>query len=229
MTIRNDNCLIGDFIGTIPAMQYMQANCGADFIINRNMQELGDMAMIPYEFEGSADKTFNLMRAFGYAAQYNLHMIQANFNEMSLPVPKSVPRPHLLIREMKVPKVDYVLSPFSNSLPTNERWPKEKWIELVKGSNKTFALIGGVNDEPFINELNCINIFGESLCYIANLLLNCKALISVVTGTSHLAYALDVKNILFCVQGSWGKNPQAIILNENIPGIHPNKVINMLW
>jgi ADP-heptose:LPS heptosyltransferase len=224
MIIRNDNDLIGDFIGTIPAMQAVDAL----YVIKPQMVELASMARIEYTIvQQLCDKEFDLHNAFAFAASHNLHMIQANFRELDLPVPRNIPRPELTVITEPVPVVDYVLSPFSRSLPESERW--EKWQELIDSmADKRFALIGGMyDDEDYLT--GCLKIFNRSLNYISNVLLNSKGLISVVTGTSHLAYALGVKNYLFCSQGAWGKNPEAIHLaNGSITDVEVKKVIDLL-
>lgn len=224
MIIYNPNSLIGDFLGTIPAMQAMNAT----YIISPVVKELASMAQIKFHtHDGFYDKMFDLHKTFTYAAANNLHMIQAFFWDMGLNVPSCIPKPKLHIVPEKTPKVAYVLSPFSRSLPEHERWQKEKWQALVESMPETsFALIGSWEDDHnFINAPNCIKIFGMRLNYVSNLLCNAKALISVVTGTSHLAYALGVKNYLFFNQGMWGKNPDAVLLNDPIPDIPVQKVI----
>jgi hypothetical protein len=181
MTIRNDNDLIGDFIGTIPAMQALPAL----YIVKPHMAELAEMAGIRYTVTSlPCLKAIDLQRAFRYAAANNLHMIQANFQEVGLPVPDNIPRPKLIVHEEEVPEIDYVLSPFSRSLPEDQKWPREKWQQLIDTMYyKTFALIGGPNDDKYYLT-GCLKIFGKSLNYIANLLLHSKGLISVTTGTS---------------------------------------------
>jgi hypothetical protein len=226
MLIKNDNDLIGDFIGTIPAMQALDVT----YIIKPNMVELATMAGIKYTtVQQDYEKAFDLHRAFALSCKNNLHMIQANFVELDLPAPCNIPKPELIIREEQTEIFDYVLSPFSRSLPEDQRWQREKWQELINSTDKTFALIGGpYDDENYLT--GCVKIFNKPLNYICNLLLNSKGLISVVTGTSHLAYALSVKNYLFCQQGAWGKNPEAVQLADKmISEIDVQTVKNILW
>jgi ADP-heptose:LPS heptosyltransferase len=196
------------------------------------MVELAHMAGIDFITAiQSYDREFNIQRAFNFAAANNLHMIQANFAEVGLPIPKDIPRPHLFIQEEEVPEVDYILSPFSRSLPEHERWQQYKWQMLIdRLYGKSFAIIGGNNDDRYYLT-GCLKIYGKSLNYIANVLLHSKGLISVTTGTSHLAYALGVKNYLFCSQGAWGKNPEAVQLTDTMTAINSipvEKVISML-
>jgi len=227
MIILNPNNLIGDFLGTVPVMQVMNAT----YIISPQMKELASMAQIKYRTsDGFYDKAFDLHKAFTYAASNNLHMIQAFFWDMDLAVPTDIPKPKLHVIPEKAPKVDYVLSPFSRSLPEDQKWPQERWNELCELlPHKSFALIGSWEDDYYyITAPNCMNIFGRRMNYVCNLLCNATALISVVTGTSHLAYALGVKNYLFFNQGAWGKNPDAVLFTDPIPNISVEQVIQRL-
>lgn len=239
LVIRNDNDLIGDFIGTIPAMQEMAKGGPVEVICKDGVAELLEMAglsrhsswMFSDSFDGIGDRTFDLHGAFALAAKESLHMTQANFKAMGLPIPKDVLRPFLQVGpdpRMSV-AYDYILSPFSRSLPENERWPKERWAELVKAMpDKKFAMVGGPNDDPDYIPGTSV-IFGHSFEYLSMLLLNVRhGLISVVTGTSHLAHALGARNFLFCNQGAWGKNPDALIFPGTIPSITVSQVVQNL-
>lgn len=226
MTIRNDNDLIGDFIGTIPAMQAL----GAEVIIKDSMTELFNMARLKRATEESHDKAFDLHGAFALADRKNLHMIQANYHFVGLDIPADVPRPKLTYHDFYVRRFDYVLAPFSRSLPKEQLWQREKWQCLVNSMpDKSFCLMGSlVHDDPeYITGKNVTPIFGKSWAYVCNVLKQSQ-LISVVTGLSHLAYALEVKNYLFVNQGSWGKNPEAVYMDKHIPDIYVQDVMAKL-
>lgn len=211
MTVYNPNDLIGDFIGTIPAMQALPA--GTEFIIKHPMAELLELARLPRCNEIGADKAFDLHGAFALADKKQLHMNQANFHFVGLPVPEEIPRAKLYIKPEVVPVFDYVLAPFSRSLPPEQKW--DHWQSLVNAMpDKKFALLGNstYDGEGYVTGDNVTPIFNRSMNYVSNVLLQSGGLISGVTGISHLAFALGVKNWLFFEQGTWAKSPEAILL-----------------
>jgi hypothetical protein len=222
MIIRNDNDLIGDFIGTIPAMQAL----GADVIIRESMVHLFNMTGLKRAYINE-DLSFDLHAAFELASRENLHMIQANFAYADLPVPQDIPKPILKINPCHAPVFDFLLAPFSRSLPPEQKW--DKWQELVDAMpGKQFALLGDPAIDPvdFIKAPNITPQFGHSMDYVCNLLKNSKhGLISVVTGISHLAHALGVTNYLFFNQGRWGQNPDAVLFDKHIPDIEVEEVV----
>ena len=133
MIIRNENSLIGDFIGTIPAMiELSKTELQLGVICADSVAEL--LCMIPhkYNIKRVADKpyckSFDLHAAFALAdGEKKLHMIQANYHFMGLPIPKDIPRPELEVAPYFVETFDYILSPFSNSLPNEQLWQQDKW------------------------------------------------------------------------------------------------------
>lgn len=206
MIVYNPNTLIGDFIGTIPAMQSLQ---DSEFAIHDCMLELFEMAGLRRSF-GTPDISFDLHGAFALADKEGLHMTQANYHFVGLPIPKEPQRASLEVLPMPVDKFDYIIAPFSRSLPEDQLWPY--WQQLVyRMPDKSFAVLGANSDNSgYISGKNVTPVFGQSFNYVSNLLLNSQ-LISVVTGISHLAHALGVKNYLFCAQyGKWGVNPDAV-------------------
>jgi len=237
MILRNDNDRIGDFIGTIPAMiELSRQHGGLEVICHESM--IGLLNLIPgkYSIKASGatlfDKSFDLMGAFAYAAQNNLHMIQANYHTLGLPVPHEVVRPELEVRNIAHGSFDFILAPFSRSLPEEQLWQLEKWQQLVNSlPDYNFCLLGDPrHDDPtFIKGSNVFPCFGHKLEYVGSLLKSSeKGLISVVTGISHLAYALNVKNYLFFNQGLWGVNVEAHCFTKYIPDITVDEVINKL-
>lgn len=225
MIIRNDNDLIGDFIGTIPAMQA----AGAPVVIKDHMTELFGMAGLRRSYD-EPTHSFDLHESFAYADKNSLHMIQSNFAQIGLPVPKYVPRPVLNFHEIYTAKYDYVLAPFSRSLPKDQLWQREKWQALVNAMpDKRFCLMGSlVHDDPsFVTGANVTSMFGQSWVVVCNIMKRSE-LISVVTGLSHLAYALGVKNYLFFNQGRWGQNPEAVLMQKHIPDITVEEVVRTI-
>jgi len=239
LVVRNDNDLIGDFIGTIPAMQELAKGAPMEVHCGVSMFELLSMAGLKPHAEWRrhqwtpderGDLAFDLHAAFKLAAKDNLHMTQANFHAVGLPIPPKPVRPSFVVRRIAQPYFDYILSPFSRSLPENERWPKEYWRQLVDlMPSRQFAVIGGDNDDHDYIPNATTSLFGHHFTCVSNLLKEARyGLISVVTGTSHLAHALGVRNFLFCNQGPWGKNPDAIVFEGNIPSITPEQVVQKL-
>jgi ADP-heptose:LPS heptosyltransferase len=236
MILRNDNDLIGDFLGTIPAMIELSKQGPLEVILKDSVSELFNMIPKHHGIKRSDkdehDLSFHLQSSFNYADQHNLHMLQANFENIGLPAPSYVPKPELRYMTMQSPVFDYVLAPFSRSLPMEQKWDKSKWQELVnRMPDKSFCLLGSIfHDYPdFITGDNVTPIFSQPMAYVCNLLKQSNnGLISVVTGISHLAHALDVKNYLFVNQGVWGKNPDAVCLDKHIPDIEVDEVIGIL-
>jgi ADP-heptose:LPS heptosyltransferase len=237
MIVKNDNSLIGDFIGTIPAMiELSKQELQLGVICADSVAELLEMIPKKYGikrvFADSWDREFNLHGAFALAdGEKKLHMIQANYHFVGLPVPENIPRPELEVNGHPTPSYDYCLSPFTRSLPENQKWQRHKWQELIdRMPGKEFVLLGGPGDDPsFIAGNNLTIHFNRPIELASRYMKYCRhGLISVVTGTSHLAYALNVKNYLFFNQGLWGKNPEAVLMEKYIPDITVDEVINIL-
>jgi len=237
MVVFNPNNLIGDFLGTIPAMIEFNKQTPCEFIIADSVASLFDMIPAAYKmkrvpFQLPYDKAIDLHGSFAYADKHQLHMIQAFFNDLGLPVPADIPRPQLFVPSMPVPEYDYILAPFSRSLPPEQKWPRERWQNLVdRMPNKTFCLFGAskFDDAEFVTGTNVNFCFDKPFEEVANVMKACRhGVISVVTGISHLCYALNVKNYLFFNQGMWGKNPEAVCMTKNIHDIGVDEVLNVL-
>ena len=231
MVLRNDIDLIGDFLGTIPAMIEVTKKEPLQVIINDKVAGLFDLIPKKYGiervYEGQHDKAFDLQIAFKFASIANLHMIQSHFAFVGLPIPINIPRPELEFDKLvSYLKYDYILAPFSRSLPPEQLWQQAKWIELVRSMpDKKFILFGNSkHDTNFINEPNCAVVFDRPFDVVCNLIQQSEAVISVVTGISHLCYALNKTNYLFFNQGLWGKNVDAICFDGLIPNISVEEV-----
>ncbi len=224
MIVRNPNTLIGDFIGTIPAMQALPS--GTKFVIADEVTELFNMTGLTRCF-GIPDIEFDLHAAFALADRQDLHMIQANFAFVGLAIPEKIPYPKLNYPLLNATQYDYCLAPFSRSLPYEQKW--NHWQSLVDAMpDKSFCVLGAKSDPiDYIRGANVTPLFGQTMSFVCNLLEQSK-LISVVTGISHLAHAIGAKNYLLCNQGRWGKNPDAIVIEGNIPYIGVDKVLEVL-
>lgn len=229
MIIKNEVGLIGDFLGTIPVMQYLSEK---EYVKVKGLPI--EVVSLFYSIKWSPDNELlkakdankphdfeiDLTKAFNIASSKNLHMTQAHFAVLGLPIPEAPVRPILIETRNIKSNHDYVLSPFSRSLPEDQRWPQKNWQDLVDEMyDKNFLLIGSSKDDiDFISGTNVNKAFGAAWFYIMNVIKMCKGIISVVTGTSHLAYALEAKNYLFCNQGGpWGINPDARIIEKGKP------------
>lgn len=224
MIIRNVNNLIGDYLGTVPAMQLIAERNAAiglpcTFIVPDGIASLHKMAGLQRSDSNYADCSFDLHRAFALADKENLYMSQAHFSFVGLPTPSEPPRPQLNVPVFGVQSFDYILAPFSRSLPPEQLWPRQCWQGLVNSMpDKSFCLFGaGKDDIDFIDAPNCTPVFDASFDIVCNVMRAAKGgVISIVTGISHLAFALNVKNYLLINQGSWGRNPDAICITKPI-------------
>jgi len=244
--IDNKEGLVGDFLGTIPAMQALHKD-DSDVVVKVHPEAEGLFDLIKgnglikfndsmKNIESKFDKeiTFNSSEAFGIANTYNWYMTQAFMKQAGLEVPEIAPKAKLNYgsSSIPVPTVDYLISPFARSLPLDQKWQREKWQELVtKMKDKTFGVLGNYKyDDPmYLNGKNVRLFYSLSFDFLCRLFINSKALISVVTGTSHLAFHLGLKNILLTNQFmTWGNNPEAIKLTRNIHDIQINEVIEKL-
>jgi len=236
--IKNDMELIGDFIGAIPAICTLAETTPVVMQVKENMLQLAKLIPLNNNLQivtsdvGNVDITLDLQKSFTYAQSRNLHMVQAHYNTLGLPVPTAVPRPKLNFVPQTVPVFDYVIAPFSRSLPVQQKWQQQKWQALVNSlPNYTFCLFGSskFDDGSFITGANVTPVFDEGFNTVCNIMQQCRhGLISVVTGISHLAHALNTKNYLFFNQGAWGKNPDAILMDKNIYDITVDEVLNVL-
>lgn len=264
MIIVNGISLIGDFLGTIPALIHFTRNWKGSISnvkIICNPCVAGLVSLLPEDVQTKIvfdealanesthlDRTFwaeryedfempvclDIQRAFSEATGKRIYMGGAYYSQLLSDV-KEV-KAELIIKPPKVVRAfDYVISPFSRSLPESQKVSREAWQAFVDAHADRdpeaknwieFALIGTTKyDDPnFIKGPNVTPFFGRDWNQVGNLLLSTKALLSVVTGTSHLAFHLGVNNILFSNQGfAWGTNPKAIadktIVSKHIPTI----------
>lgn len=236
--INNLEGLIGDFLGTIPAMQKLSEKNKVvvkfnpeiegllDLIQSKNLKKLTAISI------DNIDKqiTFSSSEAFGIATSNNWYMTQAFMKQAGLDIPKIAPKAKLIYNHSTIPiaPIDYLISPFARSLPLDQKWQREKWQDLVKSMpDKKFGVLGNYKyDDPmYVNGRNVRIFYSLSFDVLCRLFKNSGCLISVVTGTSHLAFHLGVKNILLNNQDfAWGTNPEAICIRDYIPDITVEQV-----
>lgn len=241
MFLKTSIGLLGDAIGTIPVIialskthdgkTYLLLNTDAvnareiyNFIPKKYDIEIHNQIGFIYDpyNEGIMPKEFNLSRAFDIAVAKNLHMIQAHFSYFGLGVPSEIVKPELEFPDLDVPQYDYILAPFSRSLPDVQKWPQDNWNKLVDMMpDKTFVVFGNEKYDKLdyvFSKPNVTHMYSKPLNEVMNVIKRVRyGVLSVVTGISHFCYPLDVPNVLFINQNmAWGKNPKAIYLEKPI-------------
>ena len=236
--------LIGDFLGTIPAMIHYAKQDDVEVKIHPEARQLLKLIPKKYdikEFDGRVvAKTaykelhyFDVSKAFALAQEKGLYMSQAHFGVLGLPIPEVPPKAELEFPETRWPRVDYIISPFARSLPPEQKWSIENWQQLINELPEyEFAVVGSsLHDEKGqLTGKNVLEYYDHPFVDVCNLFKNSEhGLISVITGTSHLAFHLGVKNYLLNNQGKyWGVNPDAINITDEIPYLKPEDVIKVL-
>lgn len=213
--IINDRERIGDFLATIPAMMKLSENHDVFLTVHPGLQELAQL--LPYQIKlgtiENPERTYiiDINAAYATGWEAGLHMTQAYYPQFELPIPESPQRPLLIVPNEDVPIYDFVIAPYAMSLPWGQLWTIEKWNQLIEYyPDKKFALLAGPNDSRFFNHTNLTQYHGESWIKVANLISKAKTVITVVTGLSHLAHALDARHVLFINQPEWAQNQNAI-------------------
>ncbi|MCW3111390.1 MAG: hypothetical protein JWQ09_5896 [Segetibacter sp.] len=238
MQLINDVELIGDLLNTIPVMIELS-------IINNGLEvkHIGEKSkwiypLIPKKYninlvdivDNNAIK-IDMLTAFDSSQILNSHMSISYHAQFGLPVPTNPIKPELEFEVLPVPVYDYILCPHSRSLTDKEKWDAEKWIELAQeleekgysvcffGSSlydKEFIGFNNEYDRPMVEVLNMIKACNEGI-------------ISVVTGISHLCYAVGAKNYVMCNQlNKWGLNPSAVHIKKYIPELTVDEVLEVL-
>lgn len=212
----------------------------------RRVVDTGSPRMFGKEESHEGYYNISSSQAFGIGCQAGLYMSQAHFKYFGFDVPEKAPKAHLkyTYNSFHSNKVcDVLVSPFARSLPEDQKWPKEKWFNLFSSNPLVkFGVLGNSkHDDPhyFVEKLegktylslgNVVNVFNTPFEMLCGIFKDTGILISVVTGTSHLAFHLGVKNILLSSQQmSWGNNPDAIRINKHVPDITVNEVNDKLW
>jgi len=156
-------------------------------------------------------------------------MSQCYYPQLSLPTPKYPTKAKLFFNSNKKADVDYLISPFSRSLPQSQKIPNQNWQEFINlNKNIKFGVLGNSKYDPidYIVGENVINIYDNTFEDLCSILKNSKGLLSIVTGTSHLCFHLGVKNLLFTNQGinGWGINQEAFIKSDFIPTLNSSTI-----
>jgi len=236
--------LLGDAIGVIPAVIELSKKEKVYIPLNPKWathcaKQIYDMIPSKYNVIFIDDECdvedkilhFDLSKSFGFCINNNLHMIQGAFHILGLPVPKDIPKPEIeFVFKEDVLVYDYVLAPFSRSLPPEQKWQQDNWNKLVdRMFDKTFVVFGDdrYDKRDFVFEKpNVTHMYSHPLNEAISVMRKSRhGVLSVVTGISHFAYPLGIKNFLFNNQNmKWGTNPEAIILGKNIHNYTPEEV-----
>lgn len=243
--VDNKEGLIGDFLGTIPAMQKLSEE---DLTIVKVRSEVKKLFTLSESYKLVSTETASFFidlehieknivlsssKAFEISCKYNCYMTQAFMIQAGFEMPEIPPKAHLKFIENGTFNVfDYIISPFARSLPEEQKWPVEKWRELVQARpDLKFGLFGNSKyDNPeYLIADNVTPVFDKPFNEVCSILVCSRGLISVVTGTSHLAFHLGKKNILLTSQTmAWGNNPDAIQIKKPIHDITVNEVLSKL-
>jgi ADP-heptose:LPS heptosyltransferase len=232
--------LIGDFLGIIPVMTELAKRNELHVSIPTEAEPIYHLIAKKYNIglqEKEAEQydtviELDVSKAFGLACLHHYYMSQSHFACLGMPVPATPPKAELQFEETDVPVYDYILAPFSRSLPPQQRWPKERWQELVRlMPGSSFCVIGHGRDErEFTTGGNVSQMYNQPLVDVLRVLKKArKGLISVVSGPSHCAFHLGVKNYLLTNQAmTWGNNPDAVSVQDYIPDLTVEKLIAVL-
>lgn len=230
--------LIGDFLGFIPVITELAKQDELHLAIHPESAPL--FSLIPKKFNISQQQSVHydkILKLDAYEACkisriHNYYMSQAHFAYLGMPVPKVPPKAELEYETLDVEPFDYILAPFSRSLPNEQQWPKEQWQKLVDQMPQySFCVIGHARDDPhFITGNNVTAMFNKPIVNVINILRKARrGLISIVSGPSHLAFHLGVKNYLLTNQQmTWGNNPDALQVRDYLPALTTEKLTNIL-
>lgn len=238
--IQNKDGLIGDFLGSIPAIQALGKKDKLVVEIHPEAEKLVSLIDNPDDIVftvnpsgGQIAYTIYSATAFPVATANNWYMSQAFFGQVNMDIPTTPPKAKLRYTKELVPLCDYVISPFARSLPDRQKWGKREWQKLVElMPDRKFCVIGTSKHDPlpYLKGDNVEHLYDFPFNYVCNLLEYAVCgLISVVTGTSHLAFHLSVKNWILNNQDfAWGTNPDGVSIRNDIPSLFPEKVKEIL-
>ena len=236
--IRKPPNLIGDFLGLLPSLERLSLDSHVFLDLLPEAHPL--MKIIPsyYNiklFDGRPENNIreiviDLDKAFSYARKNDVYMSKAFMETLSLLNKEDAPKADLCYGKVKSLDTPYFLiSPFARSLPDNQKWDQHKWQELTNmNSDRTFFVLGNskYDDEKYLVGENVFNLYDKPFKEVCRKMKGSEGLLSLVTGTSHLAFHLNVKNILLTNQGEsgWGINPDSIKITTDIPELEVEEV-----
>jgi hypothetical protein len=230
--------LIGDFLGISPTLIEFSKNYNVFIDTISKIDSLVEL-LKPYRIERFKNDVIihhhfhsHMDQAYLKSQHNGWYMTQAFMDDLGLPVPPLPPKANLVFPEIPVKQYDYLLSPFARSLVPEDKWQQGNWQQLIHElPNKKFALLGDSShdDKNYVTGQNVDVVFDQPFSEVCNLFKSCTALISVVTGTSHLAFHLGVNNILLVNQNmTWGINPNAFCIKKPVTSIDVHNVVSFI-
>ncbi|MGN6532889.1 MAG: hypothetical protein ACTHK0_14200 [Ginsengibacter sp.] len=239
LLICNDG-LIGDFLGVLPVI--IDLSKRDELHVQIHPEATAIFSMIPKKYNIKLQERedafydvilkLDISRAFTISSENNYYMSQAHFAFLGLEVPETPLKAELEFEQFEMCPYDYIIAPFSRSLPACQCWLREEWQRLTDlMPERSFCIIGHNRDpRNYITGPNVSEMYNEPLVKVVNLLKSVQGgLISVVSGPSHLSFHLGVKNYLLTNQNmKWGNNPEAITIQDYIPELKAEKVLEIL-
>lgn len=233
---------IGDFLGTMPATCARAELGPVELYVHPSARACASMIpkrygveIIACDEDVYADYTYELTAASRVSTAFRpLYMTQSFFRQVRLPMPAIAPRPELELDESRRVSLegDVGLAPFARSLAPDEFWPKDRWQQLVdRFPAVRFVLYGveGVDDAQYVIGPNVTPFFGYSVEQAVLSIRDLRTcLVSVVTGLSHVAFAVNQPNIVFSGQGPWGNQPDGIRIAGPVNTLPVNTVVDEL-
>ena len=228
--------LIGDFLGSVPAVQRFASRtdvCCTHHPEVRHLFEMTGLKEYKDSYHISKEISIGCTYAWNIAIPKGLHMTQAYFPLVGLDIPDEPVKAEINVPKNVVRAYDYIIAPFSRSLPEGQKVIVEEWQRLVDMlPDKKFCIIGSDSDpEWFVTGRNVTACYGQPLSFVLNLIQHARdGLISVVSGPSHMAFHLGVKNYLITNQVmAWGNNPDAKKIIHYIPDIRAEQIKEAIY
>lgn len=237
MVLTSDIALLGDTINTWGIIRDLSLRGPVSVIIPQESKWFYELLSPTIKLSVKDDTKYsngelNLTEAFIYGSKENYHMSQCYHAQFNLPTPKKPIRPELNVPDIEVPIYDYILAPFSRSLPEEQKWGLHRWQELSWKLNQqgfTTCVFGNSKYDPQINGMQME--YDRPMNEVLNMIKKCrKGVVSVVTGISHLAYAMEAQNILLSGQGNsgWGINPDAFVITGRVNDFTVEQVLRVI-
>ena len=243
---------IGDAITSFPALYDLADQDGVEvYFANSGVCGLwkNNAAVVFHEkIEGGED--FNNQAAFKIFSHSGLHMAQAWYWILNMPIPQSIRKVDLL--ESKPAFLcDVIISPFSHSdLLLSERgefggktWPFEKWnkaIDALTGAGFSVGVCGmfGSGTDPAFWGDRRIAVFDSlPLNDLCGCLRGARCVVTIDNGIGHIAHLLGVSHVHLIPNKPWicpkewtmNKNGNAEIIYEDFSLTGATKILHSIF
>lgn len=220
---------IGDAITSFPALYDLADRDGVQvFFANSGVRDLwkNDSGIIS-QTEIMGGENFNNQRANHFFSYSGIHMIQAWYWILNMPIPKYIRSVALQESEPEF-ICDVIISPYSHSdLLLSERgefggktWPFEKWnkvIDTLIGAGLSVGICGvfsSHSDPAFWGERR-VRVFDSlSLNDLCGCMRGARCVVTVDNGIGHLAHLLGIPHAHLVPKKAW-ISPKEWIMNKN--------------